>query len=474
MIDNMFVNKNESFMGVLKILDKNAKGTAFVIDDKRRFVGVMTDGDVRRALMSGASLDESIDSYVNRNSIYIMQGTPTEDILNKFDSHIKILPVLNRDMEVIDYHEYKAEFKVPVASPFLRENELKYATEAILSTWISSKGKYITEFENKFSNYCGCKYGVATSNGTTALHLALVALGIKAGDEVLVPNLTFAASLNVVIQAGATPVLVDVEKDSWCIDPRKIEEAITEKTKAIIPVHLYGQPCDMEKIMKLAHDYDLYVIEDCAEAHGAEFNGKKVGSFGDIGCFSFFGNKVITTGEGGMCITNNHELDTRLRMYRDHGMSRTRRYWHDVVGYNYRMTNIQAAIGVAQVERIDYLLEERNKVEQLYTRHLSKIPEVIIQKNDFEGRKKIAWLMSILIPADKRDNVLEYMQNHGVEVRPFFYPLSDMEVYKPYISKKMRVSEEISKCGMNLPTVVNLTEEEIINIVNILRDALAK
>lgn len=474
MINDMFVRENESFLGVLKILDKNAKGAAFVINGKEHFVGVMTDGDVRRALMSGASLDDSIKSYVNRNSIYVMQDTSTEDILKKFDSHIKILPVLNKDMNVVDYHEYKSEIKIPVAAPFLKENELKYATEAILSTWISSKGKYITEFENKFSDYCGCQYGVATSNGTTALHLALVALGIKAGDEVLVPNLTFAASLNVVVQAGATPVLVDVEKDSWCIDPQKIEEAITDKTKAIIPVHLYGQPCDMEKIMKIAREYNLYVVEDCAEAHGAEVNGKKVGSFGDIGCFSFFGNKVITTGEGGMCVTNEQEVNARLRVFRDHGMSTTKRYWHDVVGYNYRMTNIQAAIGVAQVEKIDYLLEERNKIEEIYNKYLSELPEVTVQKNNFAGRKKIAWLISILVPSDKRDNVLEYMKNHGIEVRPFFYPLSEMEVYEPFVSEELSVSEEVSRCGMNLPTVVDLTEEEIKNIVDILRDALAK
>ena len=224
----------------------------------------------------------------------------------------------------------------------------------------------LRSLKNEFAEYSDCAHGAAVSNGTVALHLALVALGIGEGDEVIVPDLTYAATINTVLHANATPVIVDVEESSWCIDPIQIEKAITRRTKAIIPVHLYGQACDMEAIMKIAKKYKLRVIEDCAEAHGAMFNEKKVGSFGDVGCFSFFGNKVITTGEGGMCVTNDTNLNERMRILRDHGMSKTKRYWHEVIGYNYRMTNLQAAIGLAQLERIEKIHNNRREYENNY------------------------------------------------------------------------------------------------------------
>ncbi|NQU99168.1 MAG: DegT/DnrJ/EryC1/StrS aminotransferase family protein, partial [Parcubacteria group bacterium] len=242
---------------------------------------------------------------------------------------------------------------IQVSKPSLGREELNNVMEAIKSSWISSKGKFITEFEENFAEYCGVKYGIATANGTVALHLALKALKISKGDEVIVPDLTFIATANVVTYCNAKPIFIDSNPDYWCIDPEKIEEKITTKTKAIIPVHLYGHPCDMDAITKIAKKYGLYVIEDAAEAHGAGYKGKKVGSFGDISCFSFYGNKIITTGEGGMCLTNNQKLAERMKILRDHGMSPDKRYWYDVIGFNYRMTNIQAAIGVAQLKKID-------------------------------------------------------------------------------------------------------------------------
>ena len=251
---------------------------------------------------------------------------------------------------------FKGLKMIPIAEPLLEEEELNNVMEAVKSGWISSKGKFIPEFEENFARYCGVKHSVATSNGTVALHLALATLGIKEGDEVIVPTLTFIATANAVRYTGAKPVFVDSNPDYWCIDPEKIEGAITPKTRAIIPVHLYGHPCDMEAIMAVAKKHDLYVIEDAAEAHGAEHKGRKVGSFGDIACFSFYGNKIITTGEGGMCLTDDEILAERMRILRDHGMNPGKRYWHDIVGFNYRMTNMQAAIGVAQLEKIDRVI----------------------------------------------------------------------------------------------------------------------
>jgi perosamine synthetase len=322
--------------------------------------------------------------------------------------------------------------------------------DAFLSTWISSSGEYIKKFEDQFSTYSDCNYGVAVSNGTVALHLALVTLGIGSGDEVIVPDLTFAATINTVLHANATPVIVDIEKNSWCIDPKEIEKAITPRTKAIVPVHLYGQPCDMDAIMKIAKKHGLFVVEDCAEAHGARYKGKKAGSFGDIGCFSFYGNKVITTGEGGMCVTNNPGLDEKMRVLRDHGMSKTKKYWHEYIGYNYRMTNLQAAIGLAQLERIDEIHKDRERIESSYLKELSALKGLEFQKSDLRHRNKITWLVCALIKKN-RDKYLLKLQQNGIEVRPFFYSLGDMELYSKYVFSN-KVSKEISAMGINFPT----------------------
>jgi len=287
---------------------------------------------------------------------------------------------------------------------------------------------------------------------------------LKKGDEVIIPNLTFAASINAVLHAKATPVIVDVESESWCIDPNEIENAITSKTKAIIPVHLYGQVCDMDRIMNIAKKYNLKVIEDCAEAHGATFKNKKVGCFGDIGCFSFYGNKVLTTGEGGMCITNSTNLNDKLRIYRDHGMSKDRRYYHEVVGYNYRMTNLQAAIGVAQLERIDLIHKGRSSYEALYRRSLSG-QSFEFQKK-LKDRKKITWLVSFLTN-NNRDKLAETFKNNGIDARTFFLPLSSMKIYKKYSAKVNPIAQNLSNIGISLPTYESLKSlEEIEKIIN--------
>lgn len=338
-----------------------------------------------------------------------------------------------------------------------------------MSTWISSTGKYVTQFEQEFSDYCGVPYGVATSNGTTALHLALTALGIGVGDEVIVPDITFAATINAVLYTGATPVIVDIEEDGWCIDPDEIEKAVTPKTKAIIPVHIYGQPCNMGRIMDIAKAHNLYVVEDCAEAHGAMYKGKKVGSFGDVGCFSFFGNKVITTGEGGMCITHDEELEKKMKLYRDHGMSKERRYYHEVVGFNYRMTNLQAAIGVAQLENIEETLKWREELENSYRERLKDIEGIKLQRNDLPDRKKIAWLVTAYTQNEEMRNAcMNAMVEADIDARPFFIPLSEMEIYKKYVFSN-RVSTEISKRGFNLPTSYVVGEKEIDRVVGALK-----
>ena len=465
-LEQLICNKNATIKDVMMCIDRNTKGTAFIVDDNK-LMGVITDGDIRRLLINGYGLNDRIEMHICKKFVYALVFDSPETIMAKFNSDIRIIPIVNDNMELVDYSEYDAKLHISLAQPQLNGNEYKYLMDAFLSTWISSTGKYITLFENSFAKYCGVRFGVATSNGTTALHLALVALGIGKGDEVIVPDITFAATINAVLYTGAKPVIVDIEEESWCIDPDEIAKVITPKTKAIIPVHIYGQPCDMDKICEIAQQHNLYVIEDCAEAHGAVWKDQKVGSFGIISCFSFYGNKVITTGEGGMCVTDSEELNNKMRILRDHGMSKERRYYHEVIGFNYRMTNLQAAIGAAQIERIDQILEWRSKLESKYNEAFSEIKNVMFQKNDLPFRKKITWLVSILVADDKRDEILNKLKDNGIDARPFFIPLSEMEIYSKYDTNCKR-SKKISKMGLNLPTTYEVNFEMIEKIKEII------
>jgi len=358
---------------------------------------------------------------------------------------------------------------IPVAKPCLGEEELNNVIEAVKSGWISSKGKFIQEFEKKFSAYLGVKYGVATSNGTVALHLALEALGIGSKDEVIVPTLTFVATANAVTYAGAKPIFVDSHSNYWCINPEKIEEHITPKAKAIIPVHLYGHPSEMDKIMDIAMTHGLYVIEDAAEALGSKYKEKKAGSLGDIACFSFFGNKLVTTGEGGICVTNDDKLAHKMRILRDHGEDPKKKYWYNVVGFNYRMTNLQAAIGVAQLEKLDGFIKTKRKIAESYDKLLDDVKGILLPPEE-PWAKSVYWMYSILIEEDyglTRDKLIKKYWEENVETRPFFYPIHTMPPYKSEESHP--VAEKLSKNGINLPSFIELKEEEIEKVAKIIR-----
>lgn len=363
-----------------------------------------------------------------------------------------------------------------IAEPEIGEEEISNVNNAMNSGWISSKGSYIHEFEEKFSKYCGVKFGVSNSNGTASLHLALRALGIGPGDEVIVPNLTFIAVPNAVKYCGATPVFVDSTFDYWNIDPQKIEEKLSGKTKAIVVVHSYGYPCDMKPIMEIVERHNLFLIEDGAEAHGAKYNGKKIGSFGDISCFSFYGNKIITTGEGGMCLTNNEDFYNKMLILRDHGMNREIKYWHDVIGYNYRMTNIQAAIGVAQLAKIERFIEIRKKQAELYLKLFSEIEEnklVRFQKKE-KWSSPVNWIFSLIIDTAKtginRDKIIGSLYENNIESRPLFYPLSQLPPYKT--KESFPISEYLSKGGISLPSAVSLKPKDIEYIVQTLSEMI--
>lgn len=364
--------------------------------------------------------------------------------------------------------------KIPVAEPLLIGREHEYVTEALKSGWISSQGKYITEFEEKFSRYCGARYGIATSSGTTALHLALAALNIGKGDEVIIPTFTMIATANAVTYTGAKPVLVDSETETWNLNTEKIEEKITPKTKAIIAVHTYGHPVDMAPVLDLAETYGLYVIEDAAEAHGAEYKGMKIGGLGDVGCFSFYANKIITTGEGGMVITSNEEIAEKARILRAHAFSEDRHFWHRYLGFNYRMSNLQAAIGVAQLENIDNLVEIRRRNAKIYNALMENINGITLPP-EARWAKNVYWMYSILVEDNfgmNRDELMKELRKDGIESRTFFYPIHVQPIYSQlYKNEKFPVADELSRKGINLPSGSTLTEEDIEYIVSSIKRA---
>ncbi|HKW89162.1 MAG TPA: DegT/DnrJ/EryC1/StrS family aminotransferase [Candidatus Acidoferrales bacterium] len=367
---------------------------------------------------------------------------------------------------------------LPVHAPLLGAQEIRYVTEALTNSEISGTyGKFLDRFEREFADYCNCSHGVATSSGTTALHLALASLGIGPGDEVLVSTLTNMATFFAVLYQGATPVPVDVEEDTWNLNPALLESLVTSRTKAILVVHLYGHPADMDPILDFARRHRLNVIEDVAEAHGALYKGRKVGSFGNIGCFSFYANKIITTGEGGMITTNDLALAERARSLRSLAFGRENKFMHAAIGFNYRMTNLQAALGCAQLERIDAVIENKRRVARLYTEQLSDLPEVQLPAEKPYARN-VYWMYHVVLRklsrAD-RDAVMQRLSQRGIEIRPAFIPYNLQEVF---IQKGMTrpelcpVANRIADSGFYLPSSSNLNEEEIIYVSRQLREVL--
>jgi perosamine synthetase len=358
---------------------------------------------------------------------------------------------------------------IPVCEPLLAGNELQYVSDAVSTGWISSSGKYIESFEKAFASYCGARYGVAVCNGTVALHLMLVAAGIGKGDEVVIPSFTMAASAFAVCYTGALPVFVDADKDTWNIDTARIEEKITKKTKAIMPVHVFGNPCNVSVIKKIAQKYNLLVLDDAAEAHGAEYNGVKTGMLADMTSFSFFANKNITTGEGGMVVTDNKEHYNQLRYFKNvcFPLDAPRIYQHSDIGFNYRMSNLHAALGLAQTEKADYYRDLRIKNASLYKKHLAGIKGIQFQKDEPNGLH-VHWMNTILINPEvfgkTKERVIEHLKSNGIETRLLFTGMHKQVSLKKYgcdCSGNYPVCEELTKNGFYLPSGSNLTEEEI-------------
>lgn len=366
--------------------------------------------------------------------------------------------------------------RISIANPVFNGNEKEYLTECIDTGWVSANGRFINEFQDKFAAFCGSKYALACSNGTVTLHLALIALGVQPGDEVIMPTLTYIATANAVRMCGATPVFVDSDPDTWNVDPDEIEKAITPRTKVIIPVHLYGLSCDMTAIMDIANRHHIAVLEDAAEAHGARWNGDAVGSMGAIGSFSFFGNKIITCGEGGMLITDDEKLYNTMKLYRSQGVDPSqKRYWHIVSGYNYRMTNMQAAVGLGQLENINWHIEQRRRVANIYTILFhEKLQGYVTIQSVKNPENHVYWMNSIVLTekaTKSRDQVMAEMEECNIEMRPLFYPMHIMPPFKD-ASLHFPVAEHLSMNGINLPSHAGMDEEKINYVVNCLQNII--
>lgn len=364
------------------------------------------------------------------------------------------------------------ERRIPVAEPALVGREHEYVADCLATSWISSTGRYVGAFEEAFAEFCGVEHALGCANGTVALHLALLAEGVAPGDEVIVPSLTYVATANCVRYCGATPVFVDSERNSWNLDPSLMEELITERTKGIVAVHLYGHPADMDPILELAQRRGLFVIEDAAEAHGAQYRERIVGSLGTTAIFSFYGNKIVTTGEGGMVVTNDSEKAERIRMLKGQGQDPKRRYWFPIVGYNYRLTNVAAAIGLAQMERIDWHVERRRENAAWYRDELSDLDWLELSP-ELSWARNAYWMTCALVARDgpvSRDELMAELDARGVETRPFFYPLHRLPPYRESgVGRTFPVAEDLAARGFNLPSSALLTRDDVAHVAQAIK-----
>jgi perosamine synthetase len=366
---------------------------------------------------------------------------------------------------------------IPVAEPDLTGNEARYLQECIDTGWVSSQGPFVGRLEREFGAFIGVPHVAAVSSGTAALHLALVALGVGPGDEVIVPSFTFIATANAVRYVGATPVFVDCDPLIWTLSPGAVEASITARTRAIIAVHLYGHPADMDELHRVSSAHDIALVEDAAEAHGACYKGRPAGSLADIAAFSLFGNKVITSGEGGLVATRSAELDVKVRLYRDQGLTKDKRtqfhYWHSVVGFNYDMSNLQAAVAVAQLERIEQFVDRKRSIYAKYLCLLGDC-EAIEFAPEMPWATSSAWMSSILVRPGAsvgRDSLIEQLREAGVDSRPFFYPIHTLPPYQT--GQRLPVTEDIAARGLNLPSSTRLSDGAMERIASRVRRIMA-
>lgn len=471
-ISRNVMTRAASLREAMERLNLGIDGVVLVVDEEGCLCGILTDGDIRRALLAGATPETPLAECMNRAYTAGRAGTDRRAALSLMSGRCRHLPLLDAEGRPVDLLSWSEIWRVAVSSPHLGGNELKYVDDCLVNGWISSQGHYVRMFEAAFAERLGIDDAITTTSGTTALHLGLVALGIGSGDEVIVPDITFGASANAVLQCGARPVFVDVDPRTWTLDATLVEAAVTPRTRAIMPVHLYGQPCDMDALVSLARRHGLRLVEDCAEALGATWQGQPVGTIGDVGCFSFFANKVITTGEGGMIVTRDAALAERIRCLRSHGMDPARRYWHLEPGFNYRMTNLQAAVGLAQLEQIERFLAERRQIEAEYDRLLADLPGVRRQQGH-DAAHAVCWLYTIVVSSARdRDDLMARLHDQGIETRPLFPPLHVQPAFRGADDGDFPVSSDLAAHGLSLPTSNGMDLADVVRAGEAVRQLL--
>jgi perosamine synthetase len=367
---------------------------------------------------------------------------------------------------------------IPVNEPLIGEKEIEYVLDCLRTGWISSSGKYLESFEQSWASYCGMRYGIAVSNGTTALQVAAACIGLQPGDEVILPTFTIISCAQAITYNGGIPVLVDSELRTWCMDVGQLAARITPRTRAIMPVHIYGHPVDMDPVISLAKQHGLLVIEDAAEAHGAEYLSgrdtsdpvwRRCGGLGDISVFSFYANKLVTTGEGGMVLTNDPILAERARSLRNLCFKRERRFYHTELGHNFRLTNLQAAIGLAQIERMPETIAKKRWIGESYTRRLQHIAEIQLPVEE-PWSHQVYWMYGLVLDESTGLDAVEFAQRllaEGIETRPFFLGMHEQPVYTDmglFKGEKYPVAERIARQGLYLPSGLTLTEDQLVEV----------
>jgi len=366
---------------------------------------------------------------------------------------------------------------IPVNEPVIGQREIEYVMECLKTGWISSEGRFIRAFEERWAEYCGMKFGVAVSNGTAALQAAVACLDLQPGDEVIMPSFTIISCAQAVVYNGGIPVLVDSNPRTWCMDVDQVESKISERTRAIMPVHIYGHPVDMDPLLELAERYGLAIIEDAAEAHGAEYKGRKCGGFGDVSCFSFYANKIITTGEGGMVLTNDENRAEKLRSIRNLCFQKERRFHHEELGQNFRLTNVQAAIGLAQLERIEEIASRKRWLGNEYSRQLENTAGLELPVEESWARN-VYWMYAVVVKEETKMNAAEFaarLSKRGVQTRPFFLGLHEQPVFHRrgwFVNESYPVAERIARQGLYLPSGTALTDAQLTQVVDVVKDVL--
>lgn len=476
----VLIHEDCSLQKAMQIMDRGAMGTVLIVDAEQRLYGTVTDGDIRRGILKGIDLSSAVSTVMNRNPVFVTLGRDLQDIRSimlRYD--LKQLPILDDDRRIVDLVLSSRLLRIPLSVPDITDREIA-AVLQVLTTPNLSFGPKLYEFEKMFSGFIGTKHAIAVNSGTSGLHLCVKALGIDEGDEVITTPFSFIASANSILFERAKPVFVDIEPNTLNMDISRIEKAITSRTKAILPVHVFGHPCEMDELMAMAKKYGLRVIEDSCEAIGAEFRRRKVGTFGDCAVFAFYPNKQMTTGEGGIIVTDDDEIAQLCRSYRNQGRGEDGGWLsHERIGYNYRLSELQCALGLVQVERINELLSKRQMVADMYDRHLSSVSGIRLPYVD--SNVKMSWFVYVIQLEDqpdvqtRRDKILRQLWSVGVACNNYFPPIHLQPFYMRsfgYEKGAYPVTESISRATIALPFFNSLQEDDVKRVCDCLDSAI--